>query len=186
MHGSHASNSEADLVAVTFPPAIFGVVEKCGVKRRQQILAKSIEDNFANTEVCIIQCKTNWNDNAQVPMLWDLIYSSRGFTKTASVGRHGRSVTDLQRFAYAFATVPSNTNAKYSAKSLCVLRVKDLSGGTFWGRPSDADVALNLSEILDKNFQTAKSYCTGGWHSQQASTYENLAVTYPYFRLGSD
>ena len=26
-----------------------------------------------------LQCKTNWNDNAQIPMLWDLIYNAQGF-----------------------------------------------------------------------------------------------------------
>ena len=32
--------------------------------------------DFDSFEIGVIQCKTNWNDNAQIPMLWDMIYSN--------------------------------------------------------------------------------------------------------------
>ena len=35
--------------------------------------------NFDKIEINVIQCKTNWNDNAQIPMLWDMIYKVKYF-----------------------------------------------------------------------------------------------------------
>lgn len=32
-----------------------------------------------NLEAHIIQCKTNWNDNAQIPMLWNMVYATKDF-----------------------------------------------------------------------------------------------------------
>ena len=46
--------------------------------------------NFVN-----LQCKTNWNDNAQVPMLWDIIYSSNEKLNNISVGINGVSPHSL-------------------------------------------------------------------------------------------
>ena len=59
-------------------------------------------------EIGIIQCKTNWNDNAQVPMLWDMIYSAGGFRgRNITIGRNGYNIQNAQSFTYSFVTVPS-------------------------------------------------------------------------------
>ena len=46
--------------------------------------------DFDEYEIGIIECKTNWKDNAQIPMLWDVIYSANGWEgRNITVGKEG-------------------------------------------------------------------------------------------------
>jgi hypothetical protein len=108
--------------------------------------------HFDKLEVGIIQCKTNWNDNAQIPMLWEIVYSSTGFrNKNITIGKNGFKITDFKKFFYAFATVPSG-KTNYKASGLPVQRVYNLSGGNYWGKASQSGIAHSLKEIYNKNF----------------------------------
>ncbi|WP_335995531.1 hypothetical protein [Fusobacterium polymorphum] len=174
-YGNFISNSESDLIAVTFPQKkdiaysvekleeyenkVFSIdlLEKLDVYSVDKInlfLNKIIENNISKIEVNVIQCKTNWNDNAQIPMGWDIIYSSTGFTnENIKIGRDGFSIHKIKDFKYSFITVPTQKDLdKIKKTSTQVLRVNNLSGGIFWGAQTKVDVAKNISEIFNDNF----------------------------------
>ena len=111
--------------------------------------------DFNKYEIGIIQCKTNWNDNAQIPMLWDMIYSAGGFRgRNITIGRNNFSIQNLKCFTYSFATVPSNQNTVFKANSVAVKRVTNLSGGNYWGKPTETNVAKSMKEIFTNNFNS--------------------------------
>lgn len=174
-YGNFISNSESDLIAVTFPQKkdiaysvekleeyenkVFSIdlLEKLDVYSVDKInlfLNKIIENNISKIEVNVIQCKTNWNDNAQIPMGWDIIYSSTGFTnENIKIGRDGFSIHKIKDFKYSFITVPTQKDLdKIKKTSTQVLRVNNLSRGIFWGAQTKVDVAKNISEIFNDNF----------------------------------
>lgn len=182
-YGNFKSNTESDLLAITFPdsPEITG--EYIGEpKNVLSLLSPVVENRFHETELVIIQCKTNWNDNAQIPMLWDLIYSSQGFKGETTVGSNGYSNKKLQKFSYAFVTVPTVNPDKIKNTSTCVKRVQNLSGGNFWGLPSKTGVAMNLAEILDKNFQTTLQSYKKGWNSEVSNEIREKNIN-DYFKV---
>lgn len=174
-YGNFISNSESDLIAVTFPPKkdiaysvekleeyenkVFSIdlleeLDAYSVDKINLFLNKIIENNISKIEVNVIQCKTNWNDNAQIPMGWDIIYSSTGFTnENIKIGRDGFSIHKIKDFKYSFITVPTQKDLdKIKKTSTQVLRVNNLSGGIFWGAQTKVDVAKNISEIFNDNF----------------------------------
>ena len=113
---------------------------------------KSIQDNLSKTSLSVVQCKTNWNDNAQIPMLWDLIYNSSSFRiPNVSVGVQGVNPYSFKRFAYSFVTVPT-VKTEFTPKKLAVLRVKNLTGGNYWGKPNKSGVASCINEFFLRNF----------------------------------
>lgn len=143
--GNQRTNTESDLVA-------FSVPNNHKVSDNIIDINKNVEENLSDTDLTIIQCKTNWNDNAQIPMLWDLIYFSNSFRlPNVSVGTNGVTPNSFRKFSYSFMTVPT-VNTNFSAESLAVLRVKNLSGGNYWGRPSLNGVAKSISEFFTTNF----------------------------------
>ncbi len=173
-YGTFKSNTESDLIAITFPDRIEYRQDKDSISIRdednvpvltnvrkgynlQQTLNALVARDFAEIEIHIIQCKTNWNDNAQIPMLWDMVYSSGGFKTDITVGREGYSINDAKRFTYSFATVPTVKIEKIKADSVAVLRVRNLSGGNYWGLPSVQGVANSMKEMLNRNFGSAFS-----------------------------
>lgn len=140
------TNTESDLVAFNVPSL------RNGALYHLKSIDTVISNNPLDTEVSVIQCKTNWNDNAQIPMLWDLIYSSNSFRMAnISVGNNGINPTSFKRFTYSFVTVPTS-RGPFSPTSLAVLRVKNLSGGNYWGRKSKSGVARSVSEFFTTNF----------------------------------
>lgn len=103
-YGSHQTNTESDISVIVLPRKL---TLPSGIKGDKNIYERLVLDNFSNVSLGIIQCKTNWNDNAQIPMLWDMVY--RGdYSKSpgVSVGRNGYSVHQLD-FSYSFVVVPS-------------------------------------------------------------------------------
>jgi len=127
------------------------------VDRRADILPIAnaiVGDHFSSLGIINIQCKTNWNDNAQTPMLWNMLYNQarkgavipNGF----NIGRQGFSLMNLGHFGYAFATVPTQTKGPdgYKPTALEVLRVKSMTAGNYWGHPTKASVCSCLSELF--------------------------------------
>jgi len=178
MYGNFPSNTEADLVGVSFPITA-GLEEINGIDNWNKLCVNKFEE----LEVCVIQCKTNWNDNAQIPMLWDMIYSSVGFTSRTSVGRNGYSIKNLKKFTYAFVTVPSNRNLTYRIDSTSVLRVNALSGGNYWGRATEVGVASNISELVNKNFTTSTLVLKKCWPQNYLANMNTDPSLYDYFGL---
>ena len=169
-YGNFACNTESDITIIVFPDSAeyntdINQLNVINNGHQIQPLVKNkfnleltnylAERDFNQFEIGIIQCKTNWNDNAQIPMLWDMIYSAGGFrNRNITIGRNGFNIQNAQSFSYSFVTVPSNRNTIYSPNGVAVKRVTNLSGGNYWGNPSIQNVAKSLKEIFTNNFQS--------------------------------
>ena len=145
-YGSISTNTESDISIFSIPES-----NKLNSPKTKDlntyILSKMDYVNFVN-----LQCKTNWNDNAQVPMLWDIIYSSNEKLNNISVGINGVSPHSFNSFSYAFSTVPTVDKSKFKKDSVAVLRVRNLSGRNFWGHPTEAGVANCINELASNSF----------------------------------
>ncbi|WP_343534033.1 hypothetical protein [Pedobacter sp.] len=170
-YSNFACNTESDITVVIFPDAYdyntdinhLVINDASGIpipitkqgKLNNSILDFLTERDFAQTEIGIIQCKTNWNDNAQIPMLWDMIYSAGGFRgRNITIGRNNFSIQNAPNFTYSFVTVPSNSRANYNPQSVAVKRVTNLSGGNYWGKATTLGVARSIKEIFNNNYSS--------------------------------
>ena len=169
-YGNFACNTESDITIIVFPDSAeyntdINILNVINNGHQIQPIVKNkfnleltnylAERDFNQFEIGIIQCKTNWNDNAQIPMLWDMIYSAGGFRgRNITIGRNGFNIQNAQNFSYSFVTVPSNRNTIYNPNGVAVKRVTNLSGGNYWGNPSIQNVAKSLKEIFTNNFQS--------------------------------
>lgn len=173
-YGNFPSNTESDLIAITFPDKPEYSMDKDNIVINDEndipvklynrnkyntlnVLNALVARDFSGIEIHIIQCKTNWNDNAQIPMLWDMIYSSTAFRADITIGREGYNMNNARLFSYAFAIVPTVKPEKITRSSVCVSRVRNLSGGNYWGRPSEDGVASSIKEMLNRNLATGSS-----------------------------
>jgi hypothetical protein len=181
-YGTVKTNTESDLIAVTFPAdATLDAYSSRYTGKARSSLDAHIATLLGQIELCVIQCKTNWNENAQIPMMWDMIYSAKGFhASRAAIGLHGNSVNSLARFAYAFVTLPSNKTA-FTRDSMPVLRCSNLSGGNFWGRPASNGVAGSIADIFQKNFATGTQHLGQPWPNHLANELAHLSSKYAYF-----
>ncbi len=112
-YGNFPCNSESDLIGITFPSLhefnrkINTLRIKNGIKYRsypdevsfKELIDYLADKYFSELEVGIIRCKTNWNENAQIPMLWDMVYST-GTGKNFSVETSKYKITRFKRFTY--------------------------------------------------------------------------------------
>lgn len=171
-YGNFACNTESDITIIVFPDLSDYLVSLPSIEvkdtnnnkiepfKRNKFDLTNIANNLARRdfetyEVGVVQCKTNWNDNAQIPMLWDMIYSANGFKDhKITIGKEGYSIQDLNNFSYSFVTVPSNKRTTYKSESVAVKRVTNLTGGNYWGKPTSQHVAKSIKEIFNSNFQS--------------------------------
>ncbi|MBS1919642.1 MAG: hypothetical protein JST17_05285 [Bacteroidetes bacterium] len=198
-YGNFACNTESDITVIIFPDQPeyntdisqltvadnTGTVIPASVRNKFNIKVSDFlsERDFHQFEIGIIQCKTNWNDNAQIPMLWDMIYSAGGFRgRNITIGRNNFSIQTARSFTYSFVTVPSNQNAVYSPNSVAVKRVTNLSGGNYWGKQSVQHVAKSLKEIFTNNF-TSGFRTTIRTDIRSALPHFPTGSTLDYFRL---
>lgn len=185
MYGTFSSNSESDLIAIVFPNVneVNNELEmeiQTSVVNFKTFLDTIIEENLDRVGVGIIQCKTNWNDNSQIPMLWDMVYRAQQFRdQNISVGREGYSIADLRDFTYAFVTVPTS-GGPFRPNGTPVNRVRNLSGGNYWGRPTEQNVANSIKEIFQRNFADGQN---NGLRTDLRNELQNLGTDYAYFRL---
>lgn len=199
-YGTIPTTTESDLVAITFPDKpeytamdkfdiviqdnsgqlIPTSVGRNGKFNYNLIIDALVERDFNDCEIGVIQCKTNWNDNAQIPMLWDMIYSSNGFSRhLISVGTSAFSIKNAQKFSYSFVTVPTIKKV-FKPEGIAVQRVHHLSGGNYWGLPSVPAVASSIKEIFGRNFGSGSPK---GLVSTLNGAIPNLGTTYSYFNL---
>lgn len=198
-YGTFVSNTESDLIAITFPDKVeysmdkddIDILDENGKKVKikhsgkgkynlKEMLDALVARDFSEIEIHIIQCKTNWNDNAQIPMLWDMIYSADKFKTNITVGREGYAMGNARLFSYAFATVPTVKVDKFKRNSVAVLRVSNLSGGNYWGIKSVSGIASSIKEMLGRNLATG---ALGSHKTTLSAELPKLSTTYGYFRL---
>ena len=169
------TNTESDIVVYSIP----------NIKNITKLSLKDIDNlirsNITLADTSVVQCKTNWNDNAQIPMLWDLIYNSTNFRlPNVSVGTAGVNPIAFKSFAYAYFTVPTNKNIqKIKPKSTQVLRVANLTGGNYWGRPTTNGIAQSVNNYFGRNFA---NHFIGGVQAHIASQIKNDPDYYSRFR----
>lgn len=159
-YGTLPCTAEPDVTVLIFPDSPIYTKEEelthfLNKKNKidNQLLNTEVTRDFNQMEVGVIQCKTNWNENAQIPMLWDIIYRTPlGNLQGIKVGTPPYSIQYIP-FTYSFVTVPTISNLeKITPTSVCVARVKNLSGGNYWGMKSKSGVALSLDFIFQANF----------------------------------
>jgi hypothetical protein len=121
------------------------------------------EDHYALLSVTLFQLKTNWNDTAQVPMLWNMIYNitargqmpANGF----SVGSGTYHLHGLKSFGYGFVTVPTQSNlAAFTPTCMPVSRVTGCSAGAYWGQPTRKGVIKSITEYFNHFFNYSKHH----------------------------
>ncbi len=120
-------------------------------------LNNHIKPKLNQTDLVVLQCKTNWNDNSQIPMLWDMIYNSKSRLSTVSVGINGLSPESVRKFKYGFATVPTVKIEKLKSDGISVLRVKNLTGGNYWGHETKPNIAASIKEFPHRHFASVFS-----------------------------
>ena len=182
---NYNSNSESDILVYSVP----------SIDHEKDISIKTInkliEENKKEAEVSIIQCKTNWNENAQIPMLWDIIYTSKISIPRVSLGIKGLNPQNFENFTYAFSTMPSNyqsnkgDNKKHKKDSISVLRVNGLSGGNYWGYKSKEGIAKGLNEFFNSNFKNSFNSLSIEDHIQK-NIENNPKLIEMFLNLGSD
>ena len=149
--------SDTDVLVISLP----GFQQQADEPHARNV-AQRLEDyfagNFGRSGMVNIQCKTTWNDNAQIPMLWNMIFQQARLGNAPHggflVGQRGYHLSNLGYFAYAFASVPTVTGGEAGIRpgSMPVLRVAALSGGAFWGHPSRGNVCRSLSEFFGHQY----------------------------------
>jgi hypothetical protein len=195
-YGNFACNTESDITVITFPdlPEYHSEISTLSVENNGTLIEGMVRNklnseisnflcsrDFDSFEIGVIQCKTNWNDNAQIPMLWDMIYSANGFRgRNITIGREGFNIHNANNFTYSFVTVPSNQRANYNSNSVAVKRVTNLSGGNYWGKPSEQHVARSLKEIFTNNFQAGYA---NNIRADIRANLQNLNNELSYFKL---
>ena len=144
---NNTTNSESDIVVFSVPDSVGAT------SLNLNEINNLIYNNPKETDLSVVQCKTNWNDNAQIPMLWDLIYNSNGFNRipNVSVGINGFNPNSFRTFGYAFVTVPTIKKI-LKPNAVAVLRVKNLTGGNFWGKSTQSSISSSLNEYFGRNF----------------------------------
>lgn len=160
-----ACSAEPDLTVIVFPnkEVFTGNPDTLLSPRARNIdngkVSKEVAKYFELFQVGVIQCKINWNENSQIPMLWDIVYNSGGIpAQNIMVGTETFNLKDLRRFTYSFVTMPSNQLEGYSPTRVEISRVRNLSGGNYWGCPTTNGIAKSVKEIFrlfDYAFQTS-------------------------------
>lgn len=144
---------EPDVVILSSPPL---AKEWDGGGKLLNAVSREIEASFRETAVVNVQCKTNWNDNSQIIMLWNALYTQASAGALMSggitIGTEQKSLNALKFFAYSFATVPTNKKNGYKSRHAAVLRVKSISGGNYWGRPGEPEVSASLRSFFNNVF----------------------------------
>ena len=152
--GNNQTNTESDVLifSVPDPDDLSKSYPAKGQKKQLKALSDHLRSRLERVRVVNLQCKTNWNDNAQIPMLWDNIYNAKANMANVRVGINGVAPGSLESFRYAFVTVPTVKVERLGPTSLAVLRVANLTGGNYWGLPTKAAIAQNIGELATQQF----------------------------------
>jgi len=170
---NHATNTESDVIA-------FNVPHGSNLYLKLSDINDLVEENILDVVLSVIQCKTNWNDNSQIPMLWDLIYNSSSFRLPhVSVGRNGFNPSSFGKFGYSFVTVPT-VKKPPKPSDVSVRRVTNLTGGNYWGKESESGVCRSLNEFFGKNYS---SFFVGGVQTHINQQIQSDSHYYKRFRL---
>jgi hypothetical protein len=163
-YGGTSVEGDLDVALVVLPGAgRRGDVPGATAEKKRLSAKKAYWDlfdaGFNTAYVCLVACKTNWNDTIQNPMLWNFVYSIRAgggpLPGGLTIGANGFSLDQLTNFTNAFVTVPTNAVDKFKSTGMPVQRARTMTGGYYWGYPSRGGICMNIREFLD--VQASKS-----------------------------
>lgn len=181
-----ACSAEPDLTVIVFPnkEVFTGTPDVFLSPRARNIeiekLSLETAKYFELFQIGVIQCKSNWNENSQIPILWDIVYNSGGIpAQNIMVGTETFNLKDLRRFSYSFVTMPSNQLDGYSPTRVEISRVRNLSGGNYWGVPTRNGVAKSVMEI----FRIFDYAFANSIKTTINAELPNLQSEYSYFQL---
>jgi hypothetical protein len=152
-----ALQSDIDLMVLFVP----GLMPNKPIGRARTAVTKAFSEacanRFGDLSVTLFQLKTNWNDTAQVPMLWNMIYNLTAVGKMPpngfSVGGGRYHLNGLKSFSYGFVTVPTQSDlTAFKPTSMPVCRVAGCSGGAYWGRPTKHGVIKSIKEYFNHQY----------------------------------
>lgn len=145
---NETTNTESDVLVFSIPGELS---DEPTIEEINQITGSKISD----VELAVIQLKTNWNDNAQIPMLWDIVYNSYNHSnqviRNLQVGINGVTPQSFKKFSYSFLTVPTTTRRPRPG-NVAVTRVGNLSGGNYWGMEGESGVAQSFKDFFTRNY----------------------------------
>ena len=155
--GNSEKLSEPDVLILHLDSeALDGSYARSPVQAFQTLL----DANFSEIKAVNIQCKTNWNDTVQTPLLWNILYAAAVASgahsnalgaSTITFGANGRYLPNLSGFRYGFVTVPSNDPEGFSPQTSPVVRGRAFTGGCYWGRETIPHVCRNIMELFNVN-----------------------------------
>ncbi|MBV7396569.1 hypothetical protein [Mameliella sediminis] len=185
-YGNTDANTESDLVCINFPDDPTLYTDLRSREKLTERLNSVADSHWRDLSVLVVQTKTNWNDNAQIPMLWDMVYQGAPHFGDVQVGTGTKFFGDKKsdeafaQIRYAFVTVPTNKSV-YKPTSMPVERVRNLSGGNYWGKPSQKGIAKSLDRIfVGARLGSGEGALVSDTVSRQLS---QLSTTYSYFGL---
>ena len=179
-YGIKKEDSEADLIVLTFPNHRDFLDDT--KKNGRFDLEKLIDTHFSYFELGIISCKTPWNDFSVQPQHWNLVYRltmEHHDVLDEVIGTDSYKIKNLKKFYYAFATLPSQNPDIIKSDGLPVLRLMNLSGGTFWGLPSKEKTAQSMKEFFEKNLSNIGNNCLTNLEKE----LPKLSTDYNYFKI---
>ena len=152
-----STTSEADLVTYAVP--LTSDHEINNLEGINNAIDNEIGSNRTQLSLNVMQLKVNWNEGAQIPMLWDFVYNSQDVNiPYVQVGVNGYNPNVFDNFTYSFTTVPTKGNGNldnYKIDGVNTQRVANLTGGNYWGYETKSGVSSNINEYFMKNFRNS-------------------------------
>ena len=150
-----STTSEADLVSYSVP--LFSNYEIDNLDGINEAINNEIGERRNELFLNVMQLKVNWNENSQIPMLWDFVYNSEDVNiPYVQVGKNGYHPNIFDNFSYSFTTVPTKGNGNlesYKIDGVNTQRVANLTGGNYWGYETKRGVSSNINEYFMRNFR---------------------------------
>ena len=178
--------SESDLVGMVIPEGLsFDIEEHHSEKKFLELFREFTDDNYQNFELCAIQCKTNFADDVERPLLYQILYSlPRQLDIGIKIGIEGIHVNDFKNFKYSFVTVPTQKGERIpKPHSAPAIRSSLFTGGNYWGMPSQEGAAKSLKEFTNVNFFTVFKNGNSTIIDNLNENIKNLKSKYKYFNL---
>ena len=183
INGKHIL-SESDLIGIIIPEN-----DNLKLEKSENKLLKSFREftdkNYKKFELFGIQCKTNFADDVERPLLYQILYNlPTQLDIGIKIGVNGTHVNDFKKFKYSFITIPSQKDERIPTNDTApAIRAKLFSGGCYWAMPSKKDVADSLKEFMSRNFSSVLPQGNATVIKNLDENIVNLKTKYKYFRL---
>jgi len=160
-HSSATVSSDLDVV-VCYLPRLHSL-ETTSERNALRDIDDEIGERLRELTLVVVQTKTNWNDGIQTPMLWNLLYKL-AYSKSIpvesglTVGKSVYTISQIGEFLYAFVTVPSNKLESFRSHHATVQRAMTMTGGYYWGAPTQNGICNNVKELLPHVYRRTKGH----------------------------